>query len=85
MKIAMLLAVVGVIAVVGVAGAAIASEPAADALGLENLHQWAHAWAHSWSGEGADMPHNHDYSYAYDYETCQDDLEPNALERNCTA
>jgi hypothetical protein len=72
MKTIVILAVVGIVAFVGIAGAAVASEPVADALGLEGLHEWAHQHAWSWSGEGADMPHNYDYNYSYDYdcETC---------------
>ena len=80
MKTIVIIAIVGIVAFVGVAGTAMASEPAADALGLECLHEWAHQHAWSWSGEGADMPHNYDYNYNYDYDTC-----PNELERNCTA
>lgn len=78
MKTIVILAVVGIVALVGVAGAAVASEPAADALGLECLHEWAHQHAWSWSGEGTDMPHNYDYNYSYDYETCPSDCNSTA-------
>ena len=81
MKTAVLFAIIGVVAVVGVAGAAVASEPVADAVGLSNLYKWAHQHQWKWHGEGSDMPYNYDYNYSYDYdtnyETCPNDCPCN--------